>query len=202
MPWFLTLRGIRRPYLFTCLGLTDSGSVHTKQIYTCRLPRDIQQICCSTQTGQHSPLQGSCCAVWALTATFLYLSYNTITYPSTLLPLLCKNCWLILYYMYIMQALEELQSEILGSETVAAPERNPLDFATVSTQTDPPPPPPSPSPQVWSPPMIWHHRNQGGILRLPLFLLPSPTPVHYGAKRQESRMVTFHYFCPISQLSV
>ena len=53
-----------------------------------------------------------------------------------------------------MQALEELQSEILGSETVAAPERNPLDFATVSTQTDPPPPPPSPSPQVWSPPMI------------------------------------------------
>ncbi|CAI8007031.1 Golgin subfamily A member 1 [Geodia barretti] len=47
----------------------------------------------------------------------------------------------------LSKALEELQSEILGSETVAAPERNPLDFATVSTQTDPPPPPPSPSPQ-------------------------------------------------------
>lgn len=42
---------------------------------------------------------------------------------------------------YILQALEELQSEILGSETLAAPERNPLDFATASTQTDPPPPP-------------------------------------------------------------
>ena len=36
------------------------------KVHTHHLPRDIQQICCSTQTGQHSPLQGSCCPVWAL----------------------------------------------------------------------------------------------------------------------------------------
>ena len=28
--------------------------------------RDVQQIYCSAQTGQHSPLHGSCCPVWAL----------------------------------------------------------------------------------------------------------------------------------------
>ena len=28
--------------------------------------RDIQQICCSAQTGQHSRLQRSCCPVWVL----------------------------------------------------------------------------------------------------------------------------------------
>ena len=41
------------------------------------------------------------------------------------------------YTMYeSVQALEELRREILGSETVVTPERNPLDFATVATQTD------------------------------------------------------------------
>ena len=41
-----------------------------------------------------------------------------------------------------MQALEELQVDLLGAESVTTPERNPLNFATISTQTDPPPPPP------------------------------------------------------------
>ena len=43
--------------------------VHTSQllgylVYTCHFPIDIQQIYCSTQTGQH--LQCSCCPVWVL----------------------------------------------------------------------------------------------------------------------------------------
>ena len=45
--------------------------VHTSQligylVHTCHLPIDIQQIYCSTQTGQHSHLQHSCCPVWVL----------------------------------------------------------------------------------------------------------------------------------------
>ena len=44
-------------------------------VNTCRLPRDIQQICCSTQTWQHSPLQGSCCPVWALQHTLRIYMY-------------------------------------------------------------------------------------------------------------------------------
>ena len=52
-----------------------------------------------------------------------------------------KHCaigtYTILCTMYeSLQALEELRGEILGSETVVTPERNPLDFATVATQTD------------------------------------------------------------------
>ena len=35
-------------------------------VHTCHLPIDIQQIYCSTQTGQHSRLQRSCCPVWVL----------------------------------------------------------------------------------------------------------------------------------------
>ena len=35
-------------------------------VHTCHLPIDIQQIYCSTQTGQHSRLQHSCCPVWVL----------------------------------------------------------------------------------------------------------------------------------------
>ena len=35
-------------------------------VHTCHLPIDIQQIYCSTQTGQHSCLQRSCCPVWVL----------------------------------------------------------------------------------------------------------------------------------------
>ena len=36
-------------------------------VHTCHLPIDIQQILyCSTQTGQHSCLQRSCCPVWVL----------------------------------------------------------------------------------------------------------------------------------------
>ena len=37
-----------------------------RRVHTCHLLRDIPQICCSTQTGQHSPLQSSYCPVWAL----------------------------------------------------------------------------------------------------------------------------------------
>ena len=45
--------------------------VHTSRLLgylvrTCHLPIDIQQIYCSTQTGQHSRLQCSCCPVWVL----------------------------------------------------------------------------------------------------------------------------------------
>ena len=45
--------------------------VHTSRllgylVHTCHLPIDIQQIYCSTQTGQHSHLQRSCCPVWVL----------------------------------------------------------------------------------------------------------------------------------------
>ena len=35
-------------------------------VHTCHLSIDIQQIYCSTQTGQHSRLQRSCCPVWVL----------------------------------------------------------------------------------------------------------------------------------------
>ena len=35
--------------------------------------RDIQQIYCSIPTGQHSPLQGSCCPVWALQHIHIYI---------------------------------------------------------------------------------------------------------------------------------
>ena len=50
------------------LGIVSAYTIlHVQaRVHTCHLPRDIQQICCSTQTGQHSPLQGSCCPVWAL----------------------------------------------------------------------------------------------------------------------------------------
>ena len=45
--------------------------VHTSRllgylVYTCHLPIYIQQICCSTQTGQCLRLQCSCCPVWVL----------------------------------------------------------------------------------------------------------------------------------------
>ena len=43
--------------------------------------RDIQQICCSTQTGQHSPLQGSCCPVWALQHIHTRLQLHTYSRP-------------------------------------------------------------------------------------------------------------------------
>ena len=42
-------------------------------VHTCRLLRDIQQIYCSAQTGQHLPLQGSCCPVWALQHIHTYI---------------------------------------------------------------------------------------------------------------------------------
>ena len=35
--------------------------------------RDIQQIYCSIPTGQHSPLQRSCCPVWALQHIHIYI---------------------------------------------------------------------------------------------------------------------------------
>ena len=62
--------------------------VHTSRllgylVHTCRLPIDIQQIYCSTQTGQHSRLQRSCCPVWVLQLTLAALmlsSLGTATY--------------------------------------------------------------------------------------------------------------------------
>ena len=53
--------------------------------------RDIQQIGCSTQTGQHSPLQGSCCPIWAL-------QHNTCSkgHTDTLMLVFC------LYFACIM----------------------------------------------------------------------------------------------------
>ena len=44
--------------------VTDNFTLRT--MHTCRLLRNVQQICCSAQTGQHSRLQRSCCPVWAL----------------------------------------------------------------------------------------------------------------------------------------
>ena len=47
--------------------VTDNFTLRTMGgVHTCRLLRNVQQICCSAQTGQHSRLQHSCCPVWAL----------------------------------------------------------------------------------------------------------------------------------------
>ena len=44
--------------------VTDNFTLRTMGgVHTCRLLRNVQQICCSAQTGQHSRLQ---CPVWAL----------------------------------------------------------------------------------------------------------------------------------------
>ena len=45
------------------------------ELHTCPILRNIQQICYSAQTGQRSPLQGSCCPVCALN-----LQSHTYTY--------------------------------------------------------------------------------------------------------------------------
>ena len=53
----------------------------------------IQQICCSTQTEQYSPLQGSCCPVWALQL----LIYNNATYTYMYVNAWCF--WVIIFNM-------------------------------------------------------------------------------------------------------
>ena len=45
-------------YWGDCISLYNPTCA--SRVHTCHLPRDIQQICCNTQTGQHSPLQGHC----------------------------------------------------------------------------------------------------------------------------------------------
>ena len=52
------------------------------------------------------------------------------------------NLMVTWYLLLYVQALEELRAEILGAETVSSPDRNPLDYATVATQTDIQPLPP------------------------------------------------------------
>ena len=54
-------------------------------VHTCRSLRNVQQICCSAQTGQHSRLQHSCCPVWALQHILVGRSYATDMYERWLL---------------------------------------------------------------------------------------------------------------------
>ena len=69
-----------------CIKLGSRGKYHPMQycwvhtsrllgylVHTCHLPIAIQQIYCSTQTGQHSRLQRSCCPVDLGIATYTCL---------------------------------------------------------------------------------------------------------------------------------
>ena len=42
-------------------------------VHTCRLLSNFNQSSCNTETGQHSPLQGSCCPVSALQLLHVYV---------------------------------------------------------------------------------------------------------------------------------
>ena len=60
--------------------VTDNFTLRTMGgVHTCRLLRNVQQICCSAQTGQHSRLQRSCCPVWALQ----HIHAGTVLYVYT-----------------------------------------------------------------------------------------------------------------------
>ena len=60
------------PRQLTCMKLQVLGNCIS--LYNPAMSfADIQQICCSTQTGQHSPLlRGSCCPVWALQRMYIH----------------------------------------------------------------------------------------------------------------------------------
>ena len=61
--------------------VTDNFTLWTMGgVHTCRLLRNVQQICCSAQTGQHSRLQRSCCPVWALQHIHTYIHTYVHTY--------------------------------------------------------------------------------------------------------------------------
>ena len=82
----------------TCMGTSGLGS------YILFAYRDIQQICCSTQTGQHSPMQGSCCPVWVLQHTYTCIIHthihNYIAYILTHTPHTYTDSLLIILYMH------------------------------------------------------------------------------------------------------
>ena len=59
--------------------VTDNFTLRTMGgVHTCRLLRNVQQICCSAQTRQHSRLQRSCCPVWALQHIYSAVSLHII----------------------------------------------------------------------------------------------------------------------------
>ena len=63
--------------------VTDNFTLRTMGgVLTCRLLRNVQQICCSAQTGQHSRLQRSCCPVWALQHIHTQPTGITYTQPT------------------------------------------------------------------------------------------------------------------------
>ena len=61
--------------------VTDNFMLRTMVMHTCWLLRNVQQICCSAQTGQHERLQRSCCPVWAL--QHIHTAPNNYTIQST-----------------------------------------------------------------------------------------------------------------------
>ena len=69
--------------------VTDHFTLRTMGgVHTCRLLRNVQQICCSAQTGQHSLLQRSCCPVWALQHILAGLMVSSLCVTTTIY---CSN---------------------------------------------------------------------------------------------------------------
>ena len=68
----------------TCIKLGTGGLYQPIQSYMCKqghLPRDIQQICCSTQTGQHEP-----CATYIYIQTVYRATHIQTVYRATHCP--------------------------------------------------------------------------------------------------------------------
>ena len=59
---------------------TNNRFLWAVAVHTCRLLSNFNQSSCNTETGQHSPLQGSCCPVSALQLLFVcYCVLSTAT---------------------------------------------------------------------------------------------------------------------------
>ena len=91
---------IHIPRQLTCMKLAGTrGTVSAYTILPCHLPRDIQQICCSTQTGQHEP----CIPIYIET----FPPSCTTRWARTRLP----NNILLLYPYSILNALQERRKD-------------------------------------------------------------------------------------------
>ena len=92
---------------------TDNFTLRTMGgVHTCQSLRNVQQICCSAQTGQHSRLQCSCCPVWALQHihVFICLLYSMYILYSMYSNPLMLNIFIFLLYLLPLCAQSVLYS--------------------------------------------------------------------------------------------